>query len=826
MSSPYVTLGNRPLEQWKVTELKEELKKRKLTTKGLKEDLLKRLDEAVRTEQANASAMEDDEESESPTDQVETKPVASGKDKDPLDASAGIGEKLEAKSEQNVPSDVDVGAKADLVKETKAVSETEMKPVKTIDSTGETVEPVTELSESNLPSDGKSKHEDSPAMLSGAGLQLQDNAKVEPPTKPDVEGSETQNEGMDSTIQMESDDSKSHQPDSDVQPLKFQVSEVNPDLGSQVASDSVSTESVPLIEKNELKIDVITDNVKLELDVKPEVGQTSVGTAASDDGKLEPAGDEAPLSKDDTDDSLDKKDVEQPLDKVESMEATDAENIDNLRGIDSVDLGPPEKLSLDRSSGDDSMEEDVMDSKQMEYKSDSNKAHDIMETSEKPVTDEDDHVDVVGHDKPAEMKPADAEKETASAQGLSKRKFYDKEAAGQNDPAKKARRWNTEGSKGSEQQSNTVAASITPKGLPEPTFKRAGPDPVVNEESPKERIVPPTSKPPTNSLRIDRFLRPFTLKAVQELLGKTGTVTSFWMDHIKTHCYVSYSSVEEAVETRNAVYNLQWPPNGGRTLVAEFVEPQEVKARLEAPPVTPTTPSTSAAAIFSASKTQPSMPPQPSPRQQQPQHLPPPPLPPPQMSNPPFAKERLHPSREPLPMEQQPLPLRDRVNLPPPPPLPDKADPPIVTLDDLFRKTKAMPRIYYLPLSDEQVAAKVKSQGKNVNQSAGVPCRMMMMMVMMFFFRCGWCCFLGGFMFLRWVVEAEFIKIIFVIIIMYDQCMLLLHPPSRPAFQLRHCCSRLVGVARFSRPQTLTFLLVENICDKVFHFCILGLCLF
>lgn len=51
--------------------------------------------------------------------------------------------------------------------------------------------------------------------------------------------------------------------------------------------------------------------------------------------------------------------------------------------------------------------------------------------------------------------------------------------------------------------------------------------------------VPLSLKPPTNSLRIDRFLRPFTLKAAQELLGKTGTVCSFWMDTIKTHCYVT-----------------------------------------------------------------------------------------------------------------------------------------------------------------------------------------------------------------------------------------------------------------------------------------------
>jgi apoptotic chromatin condensation inducer in the nucleus len=53
---------------------------------------------------------------------------------------------------------------------------------------------------------------------------------------------------------------------------------------------------------------------------------------------------------------------------------------------------------------------------------------------------------------------------------------------------------------------------------------------------------------------------------------------------------MQYSSVEEATETRNAVYNLQWPPNGGRLLVAEFVDPQEVKTRAEEAPQTPTTP--------------------------------------------------------------------------------------------------------------------------------------------------------------------------------------------------------------------------------------------
>ncbi|GMP77626.1 hypothetical protein CsSME_00033838 [Camellia sinensis var. sinensis] len=71
-----------------------------------------------------------------------------------------------------------------------------------------------------------------------------------------------------------------------------------------------------------------------------------------------------------------------------------------------------------------------------------------------------------------------------------------------------------------------------------------------------------------------------------------------------------------------------------------------------------------------------------------------------------------------------PSPARERPQLPPPPPLPVKVDPPSVTLDNLFRQPQAIPRIYYLPLSDEQVAAKLKSPEKGIKQSAGdVTCR-------------------------------------------------------------------------------------------------------
>ena len=60
-SSKYPILDNRPIHQWKVTELKEELKRRRLTTKGLKDELVRRLDEALRAEmEADESASKDD----------------------------------------------------------------------------------------------------------------------------------------------------------------------------------------------------------------------------------------------------------------------------------------------------------------------------------------------------------------------------------------------------------------------------------------------------------------------------------------------------------------------------------------------------------------------------------------------------------------------------------------------------------------------------------------------------------------------------------------------------------------------------------------------
>ncbi|GKV12152.1 hypothetical protein SLEP1_g23338 [Rubroshorea leprosula] len=685
MSSQYPILDNRPIDQWKVTELKEELKRRRLTISGLKADLVKRLDDSLRIERELAEKDVDNGLNHDP------KPVVEVKYKETTDTVESTvyhgGNKTETESKAKAQVDINESAATalgqvdnqgdELGKSNAAMVEQEPVIRTTILETKvkvtETVVSEVALSTQVMQNTGNQGDlKSSKPQLENEHPKLQ-LVNEDPKPQLEKEDTKTQLESEGSKPQQEREGLKpSHSDDMRDSPPNSQVSEVSPTLGFQVKSDSISTDSVSINEKIELKDNIIADNVKLELDiVKPEMVEPSSSNVVPVSGEAHPM------------------DVEEPLEKKTSVEEGDDKNTAN------ADLAYSEKLNLDRSSGDDSMEEDVLETKQVDSKCNTDEVGNKIDKN----VGEEGCVDVVGDGLSAEKREIFVENRSHPVVPAEKRKLQDQEAAGNNEPSKR-RRWNSENIKVPELQGQNHTPTTTPKDAFQPpalkrNFSRS--DSTASDDAPKERVVPPSQKPPTTSLRIDRFLRPFTLKAVQELLGKTGTVTSFWMDHIKTHCYVTYSSVEEAIETRNAVYNLQWPPNGGRLLVAEFVEPQEVKTRLEAPPQTPTTPGASKTAAPTQSTMQLQPQPQPSPRQQvSRQQLPPPSAlpPPPSLSNPP--------------------PVRERLPLPPPPP--EKLDPPIVTLDDLFRKTKATPRIYYLPLSEEQVAAKLAARGKNTKQ--------------------------------------------------------------------------------------------------------------
>jgi apoptotic chromatin condensation inducer in the nucleus len=60
-------------------------------------------------------------------------------------------------------------------------------------------------------------------------------------------------------------------------------------------------------------------------------------------------------------------------------------------------------------------------------------------------------------------------------------------------------------------------------------------------------------------LRIDGFKRPLTVAATKRLLGSFGNVVDFWMDAIKSHCFVVYDSEDSAAKALADLDGRQWP---------------------------------------------------------------------------------------------------------------------------------------------------------------------------------------------------------------------------------------------------------------------------
>ncbi|ERM94248.1 apoptotic chromatin condensation inducer in the nucleus isoform X1 [Amborella trichopoda] len=737
MPSKYPVLGNRPLEQWKVTELKDELRKRNMITKGLKEDLLKRLSEAILNDencvQENVGDGLDTEvipqvqQNDELTDLGNAPVYRPGENEAKKNTTESIIDDTETKDKDATMVDNDnsnaipnqgVEAQDCELTDSMKIETSEFmvtfptgspevsisvshSPVKQIESVEK------QSSHESLKEDEASKSPDKseePNLVNLIGSMdkqckhepvIEDEASrcpikseepnlcnpnsqvsVKGPYKSEEPNLVNQIESIDKQCKHEPviEDEAFWSPIKSEEPNPFnpnsQVSgKVSPISGVLLKCDSVSSDSVSINEneKNELKDNLNADNLHLELEASNPEGAYQSST------EVPPVGG-----------SLDGQEPGVYQSSMEIDEALAAStHADLIKKVDSADGGSSEKLNLDRSSGDESLEDDGLESKQSDVIQNTVEVRDKDEVSKLcPIKEDIAAVAAVADSSPNE-KNVIVDRSNDSVNIGEKRKIEgDQEAPRVKDPSKRQCRWNSEPLRVSESQNSLRSAPplsnsfSVPRdrfsSLPKTTL--TNPDSPNNGGAPKERIVPPSEKPATTSLRIDQFLRPFTLKAVQELLAKTGTVSKFWMDHIKTHCYVTYSSEDEAMATRNALYNLQWPSNGGRCLTAEFVDPEEVKVKLEAPLSSPATTTPNSNKQNS--------------RQQPPNNATPLPSQPSLSKQPPLARETLAP----------------------PPPPSKKPAPPILTLDDLFMKTRASPRIYFLPLSEEQVAAKLAAR--------------------------------------------------------------------------------------------------------------------
>lgn len=451
MSSPYPILDNRPIDQWKVTELKEELKRRKLKSSGKKDDLIRLLDQAIRIERENAEKeARKVAEMEAAKDafhgaNITSQPIVEVKDaevsvgsetaKDVLDVDAKRNEKVE-----NVVVQLDINSfapgfgpgehqerdiRGDNNENVAALGQEKFQegdmtgsinPARADDELGfqaTTVETSTKLTENVLTEVALSGHttvtESVVTEVAMSGQELQNSG--------------THRENVNTNIQLENEDSKPqleneglktpHREDVlDATAPENQVSEVSAILGSQVKSDSISTDSISINEKIELKDNIIADNVKLELDVnKSGMVEPSSGNVTAVGGESHPM------------------DVEDPLEEKASVDEKD-DNIATIadmgKKIDSVDMGYSEKLNLDRSSGDDSMEDDVLESKQIDSKDSSDEVRNRTEKNDVPVVKEESPVDVVGDGLSADIKHADVDDKSCPVIPAEKRKINGK----------------------------------------------------------------------------------------------------------------------------------------------------------------------------------------------------------------------------------------------------------------------------------------------------------------------------------------------------------------------------------------------------------------
>ncbi|XP_076749793.1 apoptotic chromatin condensation inducer acinus isoform X1 [Xylocopa sonorina] len=241
----------------------------------------------------------------------------------------------------------------------------------------------------------------------------------------------------------------------------------------------------------------------------------------------------------------------------------------------------------------------------------------------------------------------------------------------------------------------------------------------IVKEAPHVKSPSPPATKPTNILLIKNLVRPFTLNQIKELLSRTGTIVEngFWMDRIKSKCFVEYSNEDQAFETRQALHGISWPVSNPKRLQVEYATKDDMELARE------------------LSKDQ-SIPRKTEPlvssdswqqewnreertntkvmvvrewdlgKEDGQQHIKEK-----EREKKDHDKKRRQRSRSPAMEAHLPAPARKFKKK-------EDEPPPAKLLDDLFRKTKATPCIYWLPLTNEQIVVKEEMRRQHMAEHA------------------------------------------------------------------------------------------------------------
>ncbi|XP_023170257.2 apoptotic chromatin condensation inducer in the nucleus isoform X2 [Drosophila hydei] len=106
-----------------------------------------------------------------------------------------------------------------------------------------------------------------------------------------------------------------------------------------------------------------------------------------------------------------------------------------------------------------------------------------------------------------------------------------------------------------------------------PALSKTAIEPAVSKASAVARSPSPARNRASHVLFITNLVRPFTVLQLKGLLARTGKIIDedgFWIDRIKSKCYVAYATEDEAIETRHALHGVRWPVSNPKCLNVDF----------------------------------------------------------------------------------------------------------------------------------------------------------------------------------------------------------------------------------------------------------------
>merc|ERR1740128_480027 len=208
---------------------------------------------------------------------------------------------------------------------------------------------------------------------------------------------------------------------------------------------------------------------------------------------------------------------------------------------------------------------------------------------------------------------------------------------------------------------------------------------VLAAAAPLLEATSPAQQPRASVLHVTNLVRPFTINQLKDLLVRTGNLVEgkFWIDKVKSSCLVQFETEEEAEETRAALHGIHWPTSNPKTLVVDYSTVEHLDIRLagkEPSGVTSLSSKTASAPVQSndgkrVDKADGRV------REWD------------------LGKTGETPSNAMQEDGYDASQMEEKVSK-------GKDETPAKLLDDLFRKTKTAPCIYWLPLTAQQIAEK------------------------------------------------------------------------------------------------------------------------